>query len=730
MQHLKLTVRLLWISLLVWILIAPSSLLYGQMAAGYPKFVGNIFRSEVPATYDTYWNQVTPENSGKWGTVEAQRDVMVWTDLDLAYNYAQQHGFIFKQHAMIWGLQEPPWIAGLSAAEQVAEIEEWMQAYAARYPATDLIDVVNEPLHVVPSYADAIGGSGATGWDWVIWSYEKARQYYPNAQLILNDYGILGSRKTTTDFIAIIELLQDRGLIDAIGVQAHGLEYARDNNILNSLDRLAATGLPIYVSELDLEFADDNDQLNRYQSLFPLLYEHPGVVGVTLWGYEFGKHWKPDAYLLGSGETLAEWTLTTTFQDYQTTGTGNIQVSFINDSGTSGNDVEVDYVILDGTTHQAEDMAENTGVYQDNSCGGSFSQWMHCNGYIQFPSATQDITVRARGVTGNEIIRANTFNATTERPALTWLRTVYFAGAGTGPTVAITNPANGSVFAEGTNVTVTAQASDSDGTVTQVEFLANGNSIGTATAEPYEVNWVIPVGNFTLTAVATDNDNISTTSDPVDVTGQSTSGGGTLHVSSIVTSVVGGTGKGEKSAQAIVTIMDDQGNPVMGANVTGTFSGTFNETANGQTQTDGTVTFKSVGSKKGSVSVGFCVDQVTHPTLTYDPAANVMTCEGAGFRVVDLSSFTLLESSQYPGTDHWVGTTFHFVQQVDERVLSVAIFDMSGRRLLHLNAGTAPGQVDLSPYYRQLPRQAYVLRVLTDRRQISSLFLTGQGSFR
>jgi endo-1,4-beta-xylanase len=42
---------------------------------------------------------------------------------------------------------------------------------------------------------------------------------------------------------------------------------------------------------LDLFAADDTEQLNLYKKYFPLLYEHPAVKGVTLWGYrtnEFG----------------------------------------------------------------------------------------------------------------------------------------------------------------------------------------------------------------------------------------------------------------------------------------------------------------------------------------------------------------------------------------------------------------------------------------------------------
>jgi hypothetical protein len=58
-------------------------------------------------------------------------------------------------------------------------------------------------------------------------------------------------------------------------------------------------------------------------------------------------------------------------------------VEFINDDGTV-RDVQVDYIQVEGTTSQAENQAVNTGVWQNSSCGGQNSEWLHCGGYIEF----------------------------------------------------------------------------------------------------------------------------------------------------------------------------------------------------------------------------------------------------------------------------------------------------------------------------------------------------------
>jgi endo-1,4-beta-xylanase len=203
-----------------------------------------------------------------------------------------------KQHTFVWGQQEPRWVAGLPAEEQLQEVDEWMRLFSERYPGVEMIDVVNEPLHAPPSYKDAIGGDGETGWDWAVWSFERAREYFPEATLLINEYNILCCSDELARYEEIILLLKERGLIDGIGVQAHGLEGVEPLLIEANLERLARPGLPIYISELELAASDDEHQLALYQRVFPLLWEHEAVAGMTPWGYRAGQIWKRNAYLL------------------------------------------------------------------------------------------------------------------------------------------------------------------------------------------------------------------------------------------------------------------------------------------------------------------------------------------------------------------------------------------------------------------------------------------------
>lgn len=270
------------------------------------KFFGTA--TTVAADYTKlleHFNQVTPGNAGKWGSIEATRDVMNWTELDTAYNYAKQNHLPFKMHTLVWGSQQPAWVANLPPAEQLAELDQFMTAVAERYPSIDLVDVVNEPTHAPPPYAAALGGAGVTGWDWVVSAFEMARSHFPNSELLLNDYSILSTTGATTNYLNIVKILKDRGLIDGVSEQGHFYERFPELSVLQAnLASFQATGLPLYISELDLNLADDAQQANRMRDLFTTFWSNPSVVGVTHWGYLQNNVWQPNIYLIRNDGSL------------------------------------------------------------------------------------------------------------------------------------------------------------------------------------------------------------------------------------------------------------------------------------------------------------------------------------------------------------------------------------------------------------------------------------------
>jgi endo-1,4-beta-xylanase len=107
--------------------------------------------------------------------------------------------------------------------------------------------------------------------------------------------------------ITIINLLKARNLIDGIGIQAHyfNLDSMTAAQMTTGLDAYAATGLDLYISELDMKgpLQTEASQSAQYQAIFPAIWTHPAVKGVTLWGYIDGQTWSTGTGIMNSNGT-------------------------------------------------------------------------------------------------------------------------------------------------------------------------------------------------------------------------------------------------------------------------------------------------------------------------------------------------------------------------------------------------------------------------------------------
>ncbi|MEH0165831.1 Ig-like domain-containing protein [Roseateles microcysteis] len=122
------------------------------------------------------------------------------------------------------------------------------------------------------------------------------------------------------------------------------------------------------------------------------------------------------------------------------------------------------------------------------------------------PAGTYSITAKATDNTG--------VSATSTAVGIT-----VNAPANVAPSVSLTGPAGGSVFTAPASIMLTANAADSDGSVSKVEFYAGAVKIGESSSAPYSLSWSgVAAGSYTLTAKATDNSGASTTSIPVSIT--------------------------------------------------------------------------------------------------------------------------------------------------------------------------------------------------------------------
>lgn len=290
------------------------------LADGASKFVGNITtQGQVRSDFGTYWNQITAENECKWASVEGTRGRYNWSGCDAAYNWAKNNDGHFKFHALVWGSQYPNWLNGLSVEETKKAITSWFDAVANRYPDLEMIDVVNEAIrtgngqyhsgygnnnNIIP----ALGGDNNGDYNFVTTAFKMARERWPNAILIYNDYNTVQWQKN--EGIQLIQTILKNGApVDAYGLQAHdmmsqgggaggtggGGTCLNINTLKSVIEEIwEKTGIPMYISEYDIATSDDNVQKQCYQEQISYFMENEHIAGITLWGYIYGATWTTD----------------------------------------------------------------------------------------------------------------------------------------------------------------------------------------------------------------------------------------------------------------------------------------------------------------------------------------------------------------------------------------------------------------------------------------------------
>ena len=290
---------------------ASAQSLPAALSSNPNKFLGNITtRGSVEAgggvpQYYTLWNQITCENESKWASVEGSRGNFNWGGADNAFNYAKQHGFTHKFHALVWGSQYPSWLDNLSAGERFSAMTNWFDHAKAHYETLPMIDVVNEAVGTHqpgnPMIKETLGGGGKTGYDWLIKAFEMAYERWPDAILIYNDYNSI--QNDIDPYIDLVRTLRDAGApIDAYGNQSHAVANMSSASLQAALDKQQnALKMPMFITELDINTANDAQQKAQYQQVLPVMWEAPYCAGVTLWGYIHGATWVDNSGLYKNG---------------------------------------------------------------------------------------------------------------------------------------------------------------------------------------------------------------------------------------------------------------------------------------------------------------------------------------------------------------------------------------------------------------------------------------------
>jgi uncharacterized protein (TIGR03437 family) len=118
-------------------------------------------------------------------------------------------------------------------------------------------------------------------------------------KLYINDYSILssggGDIPHQDHYFNTIKFILDRGgPIDGIGFQGHfNMNLTPPARVLEILDRFAAFGKEMEITEHDIDISDEEIQADYLRDFLTATFSHPSIKSFLVWGFWEGAHWTP-----------------------------------------------------------------------------------------------------------------------------------------------------------------------------------------------------------------------------------------------------------------------------------------------------------------------------------------------------------------------------------------------------------------------------------------------------
>ena len=279
----------------------------------------------------------------KWESVHPQPGQFNWAPADSFMAFCEKNNMVPIGHTLVWHGQTPRWVyqdeSGnpLTREALLARMKEHITAVVDRYKGRIKgWDVVNEALNDNGTMRSSqwlriIGeGKPEQQFDHIAKAFEYAHAADPDVELYYNDYNLDTSRAKCDGAVAIVKHLQSKGLrIDGVGIQLHGgLTYPKVEDLEYAITSLAATGVKVMVTELDIRTQTrgprgaDITQINRqstsdpeaasaeiqqkladkYAEIFSVLVRHKETIHrVTFWGVYDATSWIGGSPLLFDG---------------------------------------------------------------------------------------------------------------------------------------------------------------------------------------------------------------------------------------------------------------------------------------------------------------------------------------------------------------------------------------------------------------------------------------------
>ncbi|CAI9769997.1 unnamed protein product [Fraxinus pennsylvanica] len=249
------------------------------------------------------------ENEMKWYSNEKYSRQENYSIPDAMLNFAQKHNITVRGHNILWNDPRftPTWVKNLPKRDLPEATDRRINSIVRRYSGKVIHwDVINENMHF-SQFEDKMGRNASTVF------LEKAYKLDKKALPFLNEFNTIerpkDSSATATKYLDKIKLIRKQGYLGPLGIGLEG-HFAIPNlpYVRASIDMLAATNLPIWITELDVQHTQ-NESVYLDQVLREL-HAHPAIQGIIMWAA-----WRPPRGC---------WRMCLTDNDFNNLATGDV----------------------------------------------------------------------------------------------------------------------------------------------------------------------------------------------------------------------------------------------------------------------------------------------------------------------------------------------------------------------------------------------------------------------
>ena len=257
------------------------------------------------ATLVREFNSVTVP-SMSWNQV----DCCGYKAADAVVKFASAHEMKVKGHTLIYHGALPDWIDEDTSANTLRwAMQGHIRGEVARYKGKVYTwDVVNEAVE-----SDGLRKTiflEKLGEDYIADAFRLAHEADPNALLFYNDYdaeaaGGLHKAKSDRVYELVKKLVTDGVPIHGVGLQMHlfAVEYPNPEDIAANVRRLAALGLKVNISEMDVRIKElplamsERLEMQRriYHDVIAACIKEKGFTSITFWGFTDAHSWINEA---------------------------------------------------------------------------------------------------------------------------------------------------------------------------------------------------------------------------------------------------------------------------------------------------------------------------------------------------------------------------------------------------------------------------------------------------